>query len=123
VLGIHRLPPPTDPSALPGVVFGHLLHELLKDAHPPPLLEAFVDHAGGDPKPVFVERLPLASRPKHVPDGVDDGAIRCPWSATSSGHLCLLGQALLEFPPQGAGKMEVVYLPLCGSLSHKRHLL
>ena len=33
------------------------------------------------------------------------------------------GQALLELPPQGAGEVEVVYLPLCGSLSHKTHLL
>ncbi len=78
---------------------------------------------GGDPKPVFVERLPLASRPQYVPDGVDDGSIRCPRSATSSGHLSLLGQALLELPPQGAGEVEVVHLPRCGSLSHNAHLL
>jgi hypothetical protein len=31
-----------------------------------------VNDTGGDPEVVFVERLPLASRPEHVPDGVGD---------------------------------------------------
>src|SRR5215208_2378391 len=67
VLGVHRLPPPADPTTLGGVVLGHPPHQLLEEAHPPPPLETFVNDTGGDPEVVFVERLPLASRPEHVP--------------------------------------------------------
>ena len=72
MLGVHRLPPPADPTTLGGVVLGHPPHQLLEEAPPPPLLETFVNDTGGDPEVVFVERLPLASRPEHVPDGVGD---------------------------------------------------
>src|SRR5215204_1097256 len=74
-LGIHRLPSPAHPAALSGVVLDHPLHQLLEEAHAPPSLETLVDHACGDPKPLAVQSLPLASRPQHVPDGVDDGSI------------------------------------------------
>jgi hypothetical protein len=67
VLGVHGLPLPADPTMLPSVVLGHPLHQLLEDAHLPPALEAFMDHAGGDPKPMAMDGLPLASRPKDVP--------------------------------------------------------
>src|SRR5215208_2454047 len=63
---------PADPAALPSVVLGHPPHQLLEEAHPPPPLETFVNDTGGDPEVVFVERLPLASRPEQVPDGVGD---------------------------------------------------
>src|SRR5215212_7203364 len=68
--------------------------------------------------------LPLPSCPKHVPDGVDDGPIRCPRPAAFGTHLpVVFGQAFLEFPPQRARKVKVVHAPGCGSLSHKAHLL
>src|SRR5215218_3522312 len=70
-----------------------------------------------------MNRLPLAASPKDVPDCVDDGTVGCPRSATSSGLLPLFGQTLLEFPPQGSWKTEVIDLPGCGSLAHKAHLL
>src|SRR5688572_27961458 len=71
-----------------------------------------------------MESLPLATGPKHVPDGVGDrplggsgpaafGAFRVPW----------LGQVFLEFPPQWPGHPEVVHFRLCGRLSHRAHLL
>src|ERR671912_998619 len=71
-----------------------------------------------------MESLPLATGPKHVPDGVGDrplggsgpaafGAFRVPW----------LGQVFLGFPPQRPGHPEVVRFRLCGSLSHRAHLL
>src|ERR671910_3479088 len=71
-----------------------------------------------------MESLPLATGPKHVPDGVGDrplggsgpaafGAFRVPW----------LGQVFLEFPPQRPGHPEVVRFRLCGSLCHRAHLL
>src|SRR5215208_8533582 len=81
VLGVHSLPLPADPAALPCVVLGHPLHQLLKDAHLPPPLEAFMDHAGANPKPIAMEGLPLASRPQHVPDGIDDGSVGSSGSA------------------------------------------
>src|SRR5215207_7651173 len=67
VLGVHRLPLPRDPPALSSVVFDHPPPQLLEYARPSPPLETLVDDACGDPKPVFVERLPLASRPQYVP--------------------------------------------------------
>src|SRR5215203_3448261 len=111
VLGIHCLPLPRDPTALFGIVLDHPLHQLLEDAHPPPPLEALVDDACGDPKPLPMDGLPLASRPKHVPDGVDDGPVRSPRPAAfvSPAVVVLFGQALLEFPPQRARKVEVVH--------------
>src|SRR5215208_6255278 len=75
VLGIHRLPSPAHSTALFGIVLDHPLHQLLKETHAPPSLETLVDHTGGDPKPLAVQSLPLASRPQHIPDSVDDGSI------------------------------------------------
>src|SRR5215204_2190636 len=123
VLGVHRLPLPADPSALPGVVLSHPPHELLEDAHLSPSLKTFVDDAGANSKAVSMKSLPLASGPKHVPDGVGDGSIGSPRPATSSRHLPALGQVLLEFPPQRPRETEVVHFCRCGSLSHGAHLL
>src|SRR5215204_96851 len=36
VLGVHRLPPPADPTTLGGVVLGHPPHQLLEYARPSP---------------------------------------------------------------------------------------
>src|SRR3954467_14969135 len=63
-LGIHRLPPPTDPILLLCVVLGHPFHQLLEDAHPRPSLETLVDNARGHPEPIPMNRLPLAAGPK-----------------------------------------------------------
>src|SRR5215208_3197269 len=69
-----------------------------------------------------MDGLPLASCPKHVPDGVDDGPIRGPRPAAFGTLLLVFGQAFLEFPPQRARKMEVVHTPGCGSLSLIRRI-
>src|SRR5215207_10330422 len=99
-------------------------HQLVEDSHLPPPLEAFMDHAGGHSKPITMNGLPLTSRPKHVPDGVDDGPIRGPGPAAFRTHLpVVFGQAFLELPPQRARKVEVVHPPRYGSLFHKAHLL
>src|SRR5215203_4658378 len=123
VLGIHRLPLPRDPTARFSVVLSHALHQLLEDAHPPPSLETLVDDAGGNSKPLPMNGLPLASRPKHVPDSVGDRSVGGPRSAAPLVLVPLSGQMLLEFPPQRSRKTKVVHLPRCGSLSHKAHLL
>src|SRR5215211_1463236 len=124
VLGVHSLPLPADPAALPGIVLDHPPPELLEYARPSPPLETLVDDARGDPEPIAMESLPLASGPKHVADGVDDGSIRCPRPAAfRTLPLPFPGQALLEFPPQRARKVKVVHAAGCGSLSHKTHLL
>jgi hypothetical protein len=119
----HRLPSPADPAALPCVVLSHPLHQLPEETHAPPTLKTFMDHAGGDPKPIAMEGLPLASRPKHVPDGIDDGSVGSSRSAALPALCLLFGQALLEFPPLWSRKTEVVRIARCGSLSHKAHLL
>src|ERR687897_3729186 len=45
VLGVHRLPLPADPAALPGIVLDHPPHKLLEYACPSPPLETLVDDA------------------------------------------------------------------------------
>src|SRR5215203_1124980 len=71
-----------------------------------------------------MESLPLASCPKHIPDGVGD----CPLGGSGPAafraySLPWLGQVFLEFPPQWPRHPEVVHFRRCGSLSHKAHLL
>src|SRR5215203_864956 len=124
VLGIHRLPLPRDPTALFGIVLDHPIHQLFEDAHLPPPLETLVNDACGDPKPLPMDGLPLAATPQHVPDSVGDGSVGHPRPAAPLLTLVpLFGQVLLEFPPQRSWKAEVVHFALCGSLSHKAHLL
>ena len=106
-------------------MFDHPFHQLLEDAHLPPALETFVDYARGDPEPIPMDGLPLplTSRPKHVPDAVDDRSIGGSRSATSP-TLPLLGQALLELSPEGSGEAEVIDgVVRCVRLSHKARLL
>ena len=43
MLGVHRLPLPADPAALPGIVLHHPSPELLEYARPSPPLETLVD--------------------------------------------------------------------------------
>src|SRR5215210_6678290 len=71
-----------------------------------------------------MESLPLASCPKHIPDGVGD----CPLGGSGPAafraySLPWLGQVFLEFPPQWPWHPEVVHFRRCGSLSHRAHLL
>src|SRR5215216_5508814 len=71
-----------------------------------------------------MESLPLASCPKHIPDGVGD----CPLGGSGPAafraySLPWLGQVFLEFPPQWPRHPEVAHFRRCGSLSHKAHLL
>src|SRR5215208_7855892 len=71
-----------------------------------------------------MEGLPLASGPKHVPDGVGDrplGGSRP--AAFGAFSLPSLGQVFLEFPPQWPRHPEVVHFRRRGSLSHTAHLL
>src|ERR671910_298633 len=71
-----------------------------------------------------MEGLPLASRPKHVPDSVGDCSVgHSRPAAPLVALVALFGQVLLEFPPQRSWKAEIVHFTLCGSLSHKAHPL
>src|SRR5215203_6205544 len=45
VLGVHRLPPPADPTTLGGVVLDHPPPQLLEYARPSPPQETLVDDA------------------------------------------------------------------------------
>src|SRR5215210_3641574 len=114
-LGVHRLPFPSK-AALLGVVFDHLLHQLLEDAHPRPFLETLVDDARGDPEPIAVDGLPLAAGPEYVPDAINDGSIGSPGSATPLRFLPLFGQALLDLPPERSWESKVIDPLSCVSL-------
>src|SRR5215208_3308961 len=70
-----------------------------------------------------MEGLPLASGPKHVPDGVGDRPLGGSWSAAPAALCLLFGQVFLEFPPQWPRHPEVVHFRRRGSLSHTAHLL
>src|SRR5215204_903671 len=105
VLGVHSLPLPADPAALPGIVLDHPPPQLLEYARPSPPLETLVDDAGGDPEPIAMESLPLASCPKHVPIWASASAL-----SESLGlppfALCLflrLGRYFLSFLHNGLG--------------------
>ena len=117
---------PLPPQAgLFGIIFNHLLHQLLEDTHLCPPLEAVVNHAGAHTEPILVNGLPLASAPKDVPDAVYHRSITSPRPAASLGSLpLLLGQALFEFSPEGSWEAKVIDALLgCVRLFHKRHLL
>src|SRR5215212_8696510 len=45
VLGVHRLPLPADPAALPGIVLDHPPPQLLECTRPSPPLETLMDDA------------------------------------------------------------------------------
>jgi hypothetical protein len=116
-LGIYRLPPPADASALFGVVLNHPSHQPLEDTHPRPALETLVDDARGDPEPIPMDGLPLRAGPEHIPDAVHHRSIggsgstaAAPWYFLPP---LLLGQALLELSPEGPGKAEVIDAFLC----------
>jgi hypothetical protein len=71
---VNRLPCPLDFPFL-GVELDHDLHNLVEDTQLLPSLEAFMQRAAAHPKPVFVDRLPLASGPQHIPDPVQYGPV------------------------------------------------
>src|SRR5215208_1555547 len=114
---------PMPPRSLARVL-DHPIHQLLKETHLRPSLEALVDDARAYPEPIAVDGLPLAGAPQHVPDGVHHGSIGSSRPAAWPRVLALVGQALLEFPPQGSGKAEVIDTLLgCVRLSQRTHLL
>ena len=78
---VDGLPFPLD-TALPGIEADHVLQYFVPDALLLPGLESFVKHTTGDPKPIPVNRFPLASGPEHIPDAIDDSAVIC-WRSTT----------------------------------------
>src|SRR5215208_543930 len=104
VLEVHRLPLPADPAALLGIVLDHPPAQLLEYARPSPPLETLVDDAGADPKPIAMQSLPLASCPKHVPDGISDRPLGGSGPAALVLFLFLgLGRYFLSFLHNGLG--------------------
>jgi hypothetical protein len=69
---INRLKQPLN-AALAGIETQHHCHDLLKNAQLLPGLKPLMQGRAAHPKPVFMYRLPLTSRPQHIPDAIQDG--------------------------------------------------
>ncbi len=105
-LAIEGLPVPLD-RALSGIEPDHDLHHPGKCAVLPPGLKTRMQRAAAHPKPVFMDRFPLAARPQHIPDTVQDRPIIRWWSARPA----LLGRLWKQLPdltPQWPRYMKVV---------------
>ena len=105
-LAVYRLPLPFDLAPLI-VELDHLLHNPVKDAVLLPGLKALVQHAAGYAKPIPVNRFPLATRPHHIPDTVQNSPI-IGWWPSPFALLGWLGQQLLDPFPQWFGYLKVI---------------
>jgi hypothetical protein len=105
-LTVNRLPFPLDLAFL-GIELDHDLHDLVEDTQLLPGLESFMQRAAAHPKPVFMDRLPLASSPQHIPDPVQYS----PVIRSRSSDFTFLGrlrQYFLDLAPQRSGHMKVI---------------
>jgi hypothetical protein len=105
-LAVEGLPVPLD-RALSGIEPDHDLHHPGKRAVVLPGLKTRMQRAAAHPKPVFVDRFPLAACPQHIPDAVQDCAI-VGWRAAWSPLCRRLWKHLSDLPPQGPRHVEVV---------------
>ena len=68
-----------------------------------------MQHTTTDAKPIFVNSLPLTARPQDVPDPGQDSPVirrRAAWPSVFG----RFGKELLDFPPQLARQLEIVYI-------------
>ena len=114
-LAVDSLPFPAH-AFLASIEADQTSHDLLPKALLLPGLEALMQHATGDAKPLSMNRFPLTTSPQHVPDAIDDSPVVGPRS-TWSRLLCWFGQMSFDAPPQRAWNAEVIdILWLCVTL-------
>jgi len=105
-LTVNRLPFPFDLAVL-GIEHHHDLHNPVENAQLLPGLEPFVQGAAAHAEPVSTNRFPLAARPHHIPNPIEDRSIVCWWSPTPT-LFRLFGQDFLDFAPQRARYAKVI---------------
>jgi hypothetical protein len=112
---IDRLPFPTYPS-FSIVEANHCLHDFVPNTLLLPSLEPFMQNTAGNAEPIFVDSLPLTTRPHNVPEAIDDGAIVSTRSSWPS-FFGRLRQMLLDSTPQGTWDSKIIdILWLCVTL-------
>ena len=74
---INRLPLPFD-MTLTSIKLHHLSHDRGEQPAALPLLKAVMQGAAAHPKPVFMNRFPLAARPQHIPDTIQHSPVISP---------------------------------------------
>lgn len=114
-LAIHRLPLPFDLPML-AIEANHRFHDPLKNALVLPRLEPFMQDTAAHPKPVPMNRFPLATRPQHIPNAIPHCSVigtRTPRPSSFRYG----GQPLLDLLPQFIRDFEIVHiLRFCVSL-------
>jgi hypothetical protein len=112
---VDGLPLPAD-SPLARIETNQAPHNLLPDTLLLPRLESLVKHTAGDAEPLSVNGFPLATRPQHVPDAIDDSPVVGTRSARSR-LLWRFGQMYFDAPPQRTRNTKVIdILWLCATL-------
>lgn len=107
-LAVNGLPLPLDMS-LASVELHHLAHDRLKHSATLPVLKPLMQNAAAYPKPVAMNRLPLAACPQYVPDTIQHGPVVRPlasWLAI----LFNLRKQLPDPPPQRPWHVKVVHI-------------
>ena len=105
---VQTLPVPGNPP-FPGIEAGHSPHDLSPAAILLPGLKAFMQHTTRNPKPVAVDRFPLATGPQDVPEPIHHVAMRHGGSARSLAGF-FFGQFPFDNPPQLAWHLKVVHI-------------
>lgn len=113
---IRRLP---GPAHMPHstVIADQGFQDVDKDRLLLPELKTSMNDTAGGSKLGFIDRLPLASRPQHIPDPIHDCSIAAcrPSSSTRS----CFRKVLLDLPPQLARYPSIVHiLRFCARLTH-----
>ena len=103
---VQTLPSPTNP-AFARIETYHPAHDPFPSSFFLPGLKALMQDTTRDPKPIFVDRLPLAARPKHIPDPIDHWTMLHP-GATATFLAGLFGQLAFEYAPQFSGDLKII---------------
>jgi hypothetical protein len=104
---IHRLPGPANVSGT-SIISQHSLHDANKHTLRSPLLKAIMDHTTRNTKKVFLDSLPLAASPQHIPDAIHHCVVVGPWSTWAA--LFYFGKLLLDLLPQFSGYLSIAYI-------------
>jgi hypothetical protein len=93
------LPFPANP-AFPGIILEDRSKQLLEQTLGLPSMKPFMQHTTRNRKPLLLDGLPLATRPQHIPDAIQNFAIISPgasWLFLLASLRKMLSQDLPQF--------------------------
>src|SRR5215467_5453912 len=105
-LTVNSLPSPGDSSPLV-IEFRQLAHQLVKNTAVLPFLEALMDGGATHPEPVSMHRLPLTTRPQHIPYPIDHSPIIGSFASRPCA-LWLFRQVPSQASPQGPWHSKII---------------